>query len=109
MQTIFLVTTIREDIFTLEKQTKANETTKVNTRCVGWYPDIQRAMQTVLNNDGDISEIGYYKYCVIEEMPWGLYQQARETWFVWRGGCYVQVPKPDNFMKPYQTVNFGMG
>ncbi len=56
---------------------------KIN-RCVGFFFDLQTAIDEVENNSMDISEEGYYSYCVIEEVNPGIYFFPRnEFWFKW--------------------------
>lgn len=56
---------------------------KVN-RCVGYFFDMDVAIEEVTNNSMDISEQGYYSYCVIEEVKEGIYFFPRqEIWFKW--------------------------
>lgn len=44
------------------------------TRSVGYFKDLNLAINYVENNFGDIAECGYYKYAIIEKAKEGLYQ-----------------------------------
>jgi len=94
---IFTITTLRKII------TDPN-------RCVGYYFDLDKAIQAVLNNDGDICEMGFYPHCVIESVKEGIYAlERKEYWFEWNieKDCYEKLNgKPDKF---YMLACFGIG
>ena len=96
-----------KEIFTI---TTVRATPLEPNRCVGYYFDLQKAITAVLDNDGDMYEIGYYPYCVIEGVKPGLYFLDRaEYWFKWNidKNGYEHLPKkPDKF---YIRACFGIG
>lgn len=78
-------------------------------RCVGYYEDLKDAEECVINNDCDISEEGYYRYAIIEEIEPGLYTFPRkEFWYRWDGRDkkYHPCEKPKQFKN---TAGWGMG
>ena len=78
-------------------------------RCVGFYFEIEKAIEAVLDNHQDIYEMGYYPYCVIESVKDGIYSLDRiEYWFKWNIDKYgyEKINKPDKF---YNHVCFGIG
>ena len=91
---IYTITTIREK----------------GSRCVWFYFDVIKAIKNVVDNAQDINEVGYYSYCVIEEVEEGIYfLDRKELWFKWDldKHCYVQLPKkPKRFSR---RVCFGIG
>ncbi len=80
------------------------------TRCVGYFFDIEDAKAEVMNNSMDINEDGYYPFCVIEEVGEGIYFFPRhEVWFKWNHetGEYNEIPKkPERYN---QICCFGIG
>lgn len=96
-----------KEIFTI---TTLRDSNHDESRCVGFYFSIERAIHTVSNNDGDIYEMGYYPYCVIEGVKPGLYFLDRsEYWFKWNidKNCYESLSeKPAKFNK---LCCFGIG
>lgn len=94
---IYTITTLRRDI-------------RNPNRCVGYYFDLNRAIDVVVNNECDIYERGYYPYCVIESVKEGLYAVERtEYWFEWddNTACYQRLnEKPDKF---FMRCCFGIG
>jgi Lar family restriction alleviation protein len=81
-------------------------------RTVGWFDTLERASFAVTNNICDIYEEGYYPYCVIEEIPMGIYPHVtREWWFRWsrEKNHYDLIDKPVELTKPANMVNFGIG
>lgn len=76
-------------------------------RIVGFYFDIDKARDVVLNNYGSLDECAYYQYIVIEEIKEGLYHMVeKEEWYSWRKDKWVKTRKPRRFK---QCVNFSMG
>ena len=64
------------------------------TRCVGFYYEFELAEETVLINNGDINENGYYSHVIIEKIEPGLYPTSAHTnrWFYkWDGEKYVKL------------------
>ena len=54
------------------------------SRCVGFFFNFKIAEEEVIHNSCDISEEGYYSYCVIEEVRPGIYFFPRtEKWYKW--------------------------
>lgn len=84
----------------------------LNSRCVGFFHELETAIKAVEDNDLDISEEGYYHYAVIEKVGPGFYNlsnidvEEHEIWFRWRNGGYDNCFKPDQFKR---TVCFGIG
>ena len=79
------------------------------TRCVGFYHDVQDAIDAVEDNAMDINECEYYPFCVIEKTNIGIYNlEMDEIWFRWyKGRGYQRLDKkPDNFKR---VVGFGIG
>ncbi len=69
----------------------------VTERCVGFYHDLERALECVENNWGDIHE-GNFNYVVIEKIGDGLYPTVEEfLWFKWNDGKYEQSCVPLGF------------
>lgn len=94
---------------TIYTVTTTSERDKVFSRCVGWFMNIGEAMESVIKNYGDISEEGYYNYCVIEEVGSGLYYafSRKELWFEWKEDNYELLEnKPEHFKN---ICNFSMG
>ena len=79
-------------------------------RCVGYFFDKDSAIKEVINNSMDISEKGYYLYCVIEEVKQGIYFFPRmQLWFQWdsKSDLYLQLDeKPKRFN---DIACFGIG
>ncbi len=101
MKKIYAVTTIE-----LSKTYQGHK----DRRLVAWYSNLEKAIECVKNNWGDIYE-GSYEWAVIEETDEGLYPHIfTEHWFRWKGthktGCYKKA------RKPYRTkgiCNWGIG
>jgi hypothetical protein len=92
---IYTITTIRED--------------NLRRRTPGYFRTFDDARYTVVHNDCDISEDGYYKYAVIEKVCDGLYTVPRdEWWFVWspEKEQYMLTEKPEKFKR---VCAFGIG
>jgi hypothetical protein len=84
------------------------EGTILDSRCVGYYDEMEQAMWAVRNNAGDIHETNF-NWAVIEHFGGGIYPQAScELWYQWfakeRG--YMLSAKPKFFER---VVNFGIG
>jgi hypothetical protein len=80
-----------------------------NSRCVGFYFDLEDANRLVFNNGMDIAEEGYYRYAVIEEKGEGTYRMvSNEWWFKFDRGVnqYVRCSKPE---KLHNVCCFGIG
>lgn len=78
-------------------------------RCVGFYYTFEEAEECVKMNDLDISEEGYYKFCVIEEKFTGVYNfdSIRVWWYRWHGDeCYHPCEPPKQYQR---AISFGMG
>lgn len=53
-----------------------------NFRTVGYFTNLDSAIDAVINNYCDIADDGYYKYAVIERIKEGIYQfDLRPTFF----------------------------
>lgn len=96
-QSIFTITTLRH-------------IASGQTRCVGFYFNIEDATRAVVENDMDINECRYYPYCVIEEIKEGIYFfQRHEIWFEWdhENQKYAKLnEKPKRYN---QVCCFGIG
>lgn len=95
MKTIFTITMIKHE----------------SARVVAWCHDYERAAYVVIENISDISEDGYYPYCVIEEIVGNCVYPCppkNEHWFAWKSdiGAYAQIAKSD---KLALACNFGIG
>lgn len=85
-----------------------------DTRCVGFYYELNRAIESVENADHeymDLSEEGYYKYCVIEPRCEGSYSMNSphtQYWYRWNKEkqLYVKCKKPKRFK---HTIAFSIG
>ena len=90
MEYIYTITTLRGLIIALG-----------GTRCVGWYPTFEQAEKAVVENYQDIYELGYYPFCVIEKVQYGIYCIKREEhWYKWDEDLerYIKISrKPDLF------------
>jgi len=79
-----------------------------DSRCVGFFHELDIAKEEVENNSMDIFETSYW-YCVIEEVGPGFYNFPRlELWHKFRKdkGKYIPCEKPDNFKR---ICGFGIG
>ena len=81
VKVIYTVTTIR-----LEEKMAQNGKKYIDTdsRCVGWFETLEKAVEIVKGNYGDIEEAGYYKWAIIEKIKPGLYSSGgkkNEVWF----------------------------
>lgn len=55
-----------------------------DARCVGYVPSLDAAINIVENNIGDLYEVGYYPYAIIENIEEGLYQyDSNPLWFTY--------------------------
>jgi len=104
---IYTVTTLH-----LEYEPHRDETLLVRTRCVGFYPGIEDAVNCILENWGDIYENGHYNHAVIEEVKPGIYAYPRlEWWYKWdkneESPGYYLIPKKPKSLE--NSVGFGIG
>jgi len=80
------------------------------SRCVGWFPNKEDAIEVIIENYGDINEAGYYPYALVEGVKPGLYNfdLREEIWFKWDDDKhqYIQCDKPDKF---HNTLCYSMG
>ena len=80
---------------------------KESTRVVGYFLDLEEAMECVEGNWGDLYEAGYYKYAVIEDVEPGIYQSihSRPLCYQWEGdadtGSYCRIEKPEAWKNIY--------
>ena len=51
------------------------------SRCWGWWPTWERALEVVTSNECDLFESGTYEYAVIEEYASGFVGFLDEHWF----------------------------
>jgi hypothetical protein len=64
-----------------------------NSRCFGYYPTKEEAIEAVKANAGNLQDHEYH-YLVIEEIPKGIHPCAKEVaWFKWNGG-WNEINKP---------------
>lgn len=56
------------------------------TRCWGWYPTLEEAIESVKMNAGDMAECCYYSHVVIEVVSCGIpsIPSDKEHWFKWK-------------------------
>lgn len=81
-----------------------------DTRCVGYYSDLKKAIEIVENNTGDLNEEGYYPYIVIENIKEGIYQYDQNPmWFEYDKSLnkYVKSKRP-SYIDP-RYVGFSIG
>lgn len=79
-------------------------------RCVGYFSNIEDAIDLVKNNSCDINEAGYYPYVVIENIAEGIYQyDSHPVWFKYNDAIdeYEKSDRPDFIDGWY--VGFGIG
>ena len=86
------------------------------TRCIGWFPDRDLAVEAIRDNYGDMNEDGHYRYALVEEVEEGIYTFPREEiWFKWEEIVGINRPESKYFLidkKPNrfnQVVCFSMG
>lgn len=78
-------------------------------RCVGYYTTYEAAVRAILVCDLHRDE---YKYCIIEEIPEGVYKDTPRRWVFERQGdnvddyIYTQIKEPEEMAK---VRNFGIG
>lgn len=78
------------------------------TRCIGYFKTFEKAEYIVLNNVGDIEET-IYNYCVIENIPDGIYQYDQNAkWYKFNDLDEVYRPceKPKELN---HLIGFGIG
>jgi hypothetical protein len=64
-------------------------------RTVAFFTNLKDAEHVVVNNIGDVHEIGYYNHAVIEKLGPGLYPHVYETyWYKWQDGGYKLIENP---------------
>lgn len=91
---------------TFDEQTKCPEFG--SSRLVGWYPEYDIANSAVQCNICDINET-CYKYALIEECEWGVYQPAYKRWWYEYNkdeDAYCQIDEPD-FIKGFCGFTIG--
>ena len=74
-------------------------------RCFGWYPTCKDAEDGIIKNN-ILDENGFYKWIVIEEFFSGLFNLAKERWYLYDNDKYIKIDKPEIF-KP--IISWGMG
>lgn len=78
----------------------------IDSRCVGYYKDLENAKRSIEDNSLDIHEYNY-TYAVIEQFGQGIYYHPEEIqWYVWENGKYVESFKPE---KLESTISFAIG
>jgi hypothetical protein len=76
---------------------------------IGWFHTFADAEAAVLNNVGDIYEVGEHPQVIIEEVQYGLFQSAwNSTWYEWNEETdgYVRCDKPAKYA---HVVGFSIG
>lgn len=53
----------------------------LNTRTIGFFETFENADLAVREYSETINEDNYYRYCVIEEVGFGLYHYGENRWF----------------------------
>lgn len=79
-----------------------------SSRCIGYFKSFKEAEHIVLNNVGDIEET-IYNYCVIENIPEGIYQYDQNAkWYKFNDLDEVYKPckKPKELN---HLIGFGIG
>lgn len=82
-----------------------------DTRCVGYFHDIDRALDVVRNNRYDLWEAGCYPWAVIEWIPEGVYQYDYEPqWFEYdeETNTYIERDNRPPFTMD-NSVGYAMG
>lgn len=79
-----------------------------SSRCIGYFKSFEEAEHIVVNNVGDIEET-IYNYCVIENIPEGIYQYDQDAkWYKFND--LDEVYKPCEKPKELNSfVGFGIG
>ena len=96
MTKIYFVTTIR----IVEKEINSSNIVDFDTRTVGYFSTVERAIECLEKNWGDLNEAGYYPWAVIEAVPEGLYpvlDQEESIFWEWQGGengIWKRLPAP---------------
>ncbi len=82
-------------------------------RCVGYFKTKRKAFKCVQNNCGDIAEMNYYPYAVIEKVPSGLYSSAVSTPYFFKyiqeQNKYVRISLNELPEVMLHTVGFSIG
>lgn len=79
-----------------------------DSRCIGYFKSFKEAEHIVINNIGDIEET-IYNYCVIENIPEGIYEYDQNAkWYKFNDLDEVYKPceKPKELDK---YVGFAIG
>ena len=68
------------------------------TRTVGYFETLADAKKAIEKNSCDLSEEGYYKYAVIEDVLPGIYMSilSNPIFYEWDGEKYVKIDRPKN-------------
>ena len=77
-------------------------------RCIGFFSNIENAMEAILINKNTIYN-QQYKYCILEEYDEGLFKYCTNRYlFVWskEKKRYVQIDEP---IEIHLVTNFGIG
>ena len=80
-----------------------------NTRCFGYYPEKEEALEAVLENRCNLNE-HIYNYLVVEKIDKGIHSITKEeTWFQWSKtgqGKWCQIAKP---LETEHIINYAIG
>lgn len=81
----------------------------LQSRTVGCFATVEKALEVVKNNWGDLNEAGYYPWLVIEEMPFGLHPMpVQAIWFHWDDG-WQRIEDLPSELSELKTVISGSG
>lgn len=87
---MYFITTIEK----IDMKTKLQE----GSRCVGYFSELNDAVECLKDNCCDLNEAGLYPWAVIENIPEGLYQyDLNPLWFKWDdvNEKYIKVDTPE--------------
>ena len=81
----------------------------LNSRCIGYYFNFEDAKESVLYNNYDMADNGYYNYAVIEKIREGLYREPSEKhYFEYTvGGMFKECDEPEILKDSFHS--FGIG
>ncbi|MCK9429338.1 MAG: hypothetical protein M0R17_05000 [Candidatus Omnitrophica bacterium] len=101
----YFITAIRPILF--KKENKIHlDFINSNIRLLGWYNTLKEAQEHITSNCMDISEEGYYKYIVVEQVPKGIVPLSRIVcWYKWTNK-YIKCRQP-SWAK--NTINWSIG
>jgi len=82
-------------------------------RCIGFVATLEKALDAVKTNQGDMHEC-LYNYVVVEEVSDGLWFHdigSNEYWFEWDevNQKFVECNKPQKYLEGCTVKGFSMG